>query len=461
MGKIISIDPLTRLEGNGSIRLALDDEGRLENAFLQIPDFKGFEKFCEGRAVEELPTLTQKICGVCPTAHHIAGVKALDHLFSVTPPPPAKTIRELMHHAFIFEDHLLHFYFLGGPDFIVGPAKSSRIRNIFGVIEAIGHEQGKTALAVRRRVREMHGVVSGGALYPVCGLPGGVSRPVSRADRDRFKPVVEEALALARRTAELFHDRVLENKRLKPLLTAPSLAHETYYMGMVDEQGRLDFYDGAIRVVDPEGREFARFSAGEYLEHLAERVDAYSYMKPIYLKNVGWRGLTDGRDSGIYRVGPLARLNAADGLSTPLAQAEYERMGETLGGWPIHHTFAYHWARIIEMLHAAEKMVRLVAAPELTDPETRTLPGPVGKVGVGACEAPRGTLIHHYEADARGIARGLDLLVATQHNAAGIQLSIVKAARDLLKQGRITDTALNMLEMVTRAYDPCMACAAH
>ncbi len=461
MSKIISIDPVTRLEGHGSIRLALDDEGRLVNAFLQIPDFKGFEKFCEGRAVEELPTLTQKICGVCPTAHHIAGVKALDDLFSVTPPAAAKAIRELMHHAFIFEDHLLHFYFLGGPDFIVGPARPASRRNIFGVIDAIGGELGKQALTVRRRVREMHGTVSGGALYPVCGLPGGVSKPVSPGDRDRFEPVVEEALAFARRTAALFHDRLLGNKRLKPLLTAPSLAHETYYMGMVDEQGRLAFYDGAIRVVDPGGGEFVRFSEREYPDHLAERVDAYSYMKPIYLKNVGWRGLTDGPDSGIYRVGPLARLNAAEGLSTPLAQAEYERMGEALGGWPVHHTFAYHWARLVEILYAAEKMARLVAAPELIDPETRTLPGPVGEVGVGACEAPRGTLIHHYEADAMGIARGIDLLVATQHNAAGIQLAIVKAARDLVKQGRITDTALNMLEMVLRAHDPCLACATH
>lgn len=461
MTRIIGIDPITRLEGHGSIKLVLDDEGRFQDAFIQVPDFKGFEKFCEGRAVEELPTLTQKICGVCPTAHHIAGVKALDDLFDVTPPPAARIIRELMLHTFIYEDHLLHFYYLGGPDFIVGPAAPAQRRNIFGVIDKMGEAFGKKVLSIRRRVRQMNSVLSGSALYPVSGLPGGVSKPVSPKERDSFEAVVQDALEFALLTLTLFHEQVLKDRRFKKLMVEPAMTSETHYMGLVDPRGHVDFYDGRLRVVNPKGLEFAGFSVKEYGDHLAERVDSFSYMKPLYLKRVGWAGLSDGMGSGIYRVGPLGRLNVCSGFSTPLAQAEYERMGSALGGWPVHHTFAYHWARLIEVLYAAEKMAQLIALKDLTDPHVRKLPTRVRESGIGVCEAPRGTLIHHYQADGKGIAKKMNLLVATQNNAAAIQLSIAKAARVLLKQGRVTDEMRHVLEMVFRAYDPCMACATH
>jgi F420-non-reducing hydrogenase large subunit len=461
MTKIIAINPMTRLEGHGSIQLVLDDQGRFQDAFLQVPDFKGFEKFCEGRAVEELPALTQKICGVCPTAHHIAGVKALDDLFDVAPPPAANIIRELMLNAFIFEDHLLHFYYLGGPDFIVEPAEPANRRNVFGVIDKMGTAFGQKILSIRRRVRQMHSVLSGSALYPVCGLPGGVSKTVSRKERDSFDTVVRDALEFAQLTLALFYEHVLGNERFRQLMRDPAMTSDTYYMGLVDAQGHVNFYDGLLRVIDPKGLEVAAFSVKDYGVHLAERIDTFSYMKPLYLKHVGWIGLSDGLASGIYRVGPLARLNVAKGVSTPLAQAEYERMGEALGGWPVHHTFAYHWARLIEVLYAAEKMAQLIASKDLTNPKVRNLPTRIGKAGMGVCEAPRGTLIHHYEADGKGITQKVNLLVATQNNAAAIQLSIAQAARALLKQGRVTDEMHQMLEMVFRAYDPCMACATH
>lgn len=461
MTKIIAINPITRLEGHGSIQLVLDDQGRFQDAFLQVPDFKGFEKFCEGRAVEELPALTQKICGVCPTAHHIAGVKALDDLFDVAPPPAAGIIRELMLNAFIFEDHLLHFYYLGGPDFIVGPSAPVTQRNIFGVIDKMGTAFGKKVLSIRRRVRQINSALSGSALYPVCGLPGGVSKPVSQKERDSFGAVVQDALEFARLTLVLFHEHVLGDERFRQLMVEPAMTSHTYYMGLVDAQGHVNFHDGRLRVIDPKGFEFAYFSVADYGEHLAERIDTFSYMKPLYLKRVGWKGLSDGLASGIYRVGPLARLNVAKGISTPLAQAEYERMGETLGGWPVHHTFAYHWARLIEVLYAAEKMAQLIASKDLTDPKVRNLPTRIRTTGIGVCEAPRGTLIHHYEADSNGISQKMNLLVATQNNAAAIQLSIFQAARALLKQGRVTDEMSHMLEMIFRAYDPCMACATH
>jgi F420-non-reducing hydrogenase large subunit len=459
--KIIAINPITRLEGHGSIQLVLDDQGRFQDAFLQVPDFKGFEKFCEGRAVEELPALTQKICGVCPTAHHIAGVKALDDLFDVALPPAANIIRELMLTAFIFEDHLLHFYYLGGPDLIVGMPAPANKRNIFGVIDRLGTAFGQKILSIRRRVRQMHSILSGSALYPVCGLPGGVSKTVSQKERDSFAAVVQDALEFAQLTLALFHEHVRGNERFAKLMHDPAMTSETYYMGLVDAQGHVNFHDGRLRVIDPKGHEFADFSVRDYGEHLAERIDTFSYMKPLYLKRVGWIGLSDGLASGIYRVGPLARLNVSRGVSTPLAQAEYERMGEALGGWPVHHTFAYHWARLIEVLYAAEKMAQLLASKDLTDPKIRNLPTRIGETGMGVCEAPRGTLIHHYEANKKGITQKVNLLVATQNNAAAIQLSIAQAARALLKQGWVTDETRDMLEMVFRAYDPCMACATH
>ena len=462
MGKIISIDPITRLEGHGSIRLAYDDEGSFQDAYLQVPDFKGFEKFCEGRAVEELPALTQKICGVCPTAHHIAGIKALDDLFGVVVPPAARAIRELMHNAFIFEDHLLHFFYLGGPDLFLGPGTPAKERNIFGVINSLGADVGAKILDIRKQVRQLHSTISGSVLYPVCGLPGGVSKTISKEEQTQFQVISQNALAFARWTVGLFHDRVLEDSHYKALLARPSMKSETYYMGLVDAEGRVNFYEGTLRVITPKGEPYARFTAADYLSHLAERVVPHSYMKQLYLKQVGWRGVADGPESGIYRVGPLARLNVSSGFTTPLAQAEYERIGDALGGWPVHATFAYHWARLVEVLYAAENMVRLSAAKELTDPVVRNLPEGIRRSGVGVCEAPRGTLFHHYEADGRGVARSVNLLVATQNNAAGIQLSISKAARGILKhQAQIDDAVLNILEMVFRAYDPCMACATH
>jgi F420-non-reducing hydrogenase large subunit len=461
MSRRITIDPMTRLEGHGKIDVFLDSNGDVERAYLQVPEYRGFEKFCEGRAAEEMPTLTQKICGVCPTAHHIASVKALDDLFRVKPPAAARKIRELMHNAFVFEDHLLHFYFLGGPDFIVGPEAPPAERNILGVIGKVGVEIGKRLIDIRKRVRALNAAISGSALYPVCGLPGGVSKPVAEEDRAEIRRVTKDAIEFAKFTLDIFRQKVLESKRYVDLLTGDVFRHETYYMGVVDDEGKLNFYDGKIRIVDPKGKELVRFPANDYLGHLEERVEPWSYMKTLYLKGVGWKGFVDGGDSGVYRVGPLARLNVSDDMATPLAQAEYENMFDVLGGKPVHNTLAYHWARLIEVLYAAERMDELAGDDELTDTKVRNLPHHSPKEGFGVCEAPRGTLFHHYETDEKAIIRRLNLLVATQNSAAAICMSIEKAARAFIKGGRISDGALNMIEMAYRAYDPCLACATH
>jgi F420-non-reducing hydrogenase large subunit len=461
MSRRITIDPITRLEGHGKIHIFYRPPGHVDQTFLQVPDFKGFEKFCEGRPAEEMPTLTQKICGVCPTAHHTTSSKALDELFAVDPPPAAKKIRALMYNAFIFEDHLLHFFFMGGPDFIAGMSGPSARRNVFGLIDHLGGDLGKRALAMRKRVREINGLLSGSPLYPVCGLPGGISKGLNREALTRIRHAAGDAVDFSKLILKVFHERVLSDKMYQTLLHDEVMAPKTYYMGLVDENNRVNFYEGQVRVVDPVGTEYVKFSPKDYETHLEERVEPGTYMKPLYLKKIGWKGLVDGTGSGIYRVGPLARLNVSEGMSTPSAQAEYERMFATLGGKPAHQTMAYHWARLIEVLYAAERMDELSCDEEILDPKVRSLPEACLKRGVGVCEAPRGTLFHHYTADADGIIEQVNFLVATQNNAAAISMSVDKAARAYANGASVSETDLNIVEAAFRAYDPCLACATH
>jgi F420-non-reducing hydrogenase large subunit len=461
MTRRILIDPVTRLEGHGRIDIRLDEAGNVVRAFFQVPDFKGFEQFCVGRAAEEMPTLTQKICGVCPTAHHIAGTKTLDDLFGAAPPPAARVIRELMHTAFIFEDHLLHVFYLGGPDILVNGAAPKEQRNVFGALAAVGKIIGRRVIDIRKKVRTLNAMVSGSALYPVCGLPGGVSKPVRENVRADMVRTGKGALAFAQDLLTLFHDHVRGRQPYRQMMRSPIFDLQTYYMGLVDEDDRVNFYDGRLRIVTPDGKPWACFTADTYLDHLQERTDIDSYMKLLYLKALGWKGYRDGADNGLYRVGPLARLNVASGMATPLAQQEYERFYDTVGHKPAHNTLLYHWARLIEVLYAAERMVALARCPELTDPEVRTLPTRPPVAGVGVCEAPRGTLIHHYQTDANAIIKQCNLLVATQNNAGAICLSVEKAARALIKNGVATDNSLQQVEMAYRAYDPCLACATH
>jgi len=457
----ITIDPITRLEGHGKIEIFLNDEGNCERAYLQIPELRGFEKFCEGRPAEEMPRITTMICGVCPTAHHMASTKALDDLWKVEPTPAAKKIRELMYNAFQAEDHILHFFFLGGPDFVVGPRAPAGERNVLGVIARAGMEAGGKVIEVRKRLRNVLRLIGGKPVMPSCGLPGGVSKGISEEERQTIIEAADYAVEFSRFALGLFDAIVLRNKKYVDLVTGEVYKHRTYYMGLVDENNRVNFYDGDIRVVDPKGKEFARFKARQYLDHIREHVEPWTYVRFSYLKNVGWKGFVDGEGSGVFRVAPLARLNAAEGMATPLAQEAYEKMYEVLGGKPVHNTLAFHWARLIEALYASERLSELARDPELTSPEVRNIPTQVPREGVGVVEAPRGTLIHHYQTDERGILTGVNLVVATQNNAAAICMSVEKAARSLIKKGKVPAGILNMIEMAFRAYDPCHACATH
>jgi F420-non-reducing hydrogenase large subunit len=454
----VTIDPVTRLEGHGKIEIFLDKEGGVERAYFQVPDLRGFEKLCEGRPAEEMPRITQRICGGCSTAHHMASTKALDDLFKVEPTSAAKKIRELMCNAFIAEHHILHFFFLGGPDFIVGPEKPAGERNFMGVITKAGKGMGGKVIEVRKRLRGVIEAIGGKAIHPVCGLPGGMSKPVTEEERKSFIRAAEYLVEFSVFVAlDLWDNIVLKNKEYLDLITGDVYRLRTYYMGLFDENNKVNFYDGHIRVVDPDGKEFARFKAQEYLDHIREHVEPWTYAKSSYLKNVGWKGFIDSEESGVFRVGPLARLNAADGMATPLAQEYYEKMYEGLGGKPAHNTLAFHWARLIELLYTSERMLELVGDPELTSPEVVNISAEIPAQGIGVVEAPGGTLFHHYETDERGSITGANLIAPVQNNSASICMSTDKAAKSLIHKGKVTDSTLNMIEMAIRAYDPCSA----
>ncbi|PDM26564.1 Ni/Fe hydrogenase subunit alpha [Candidatus Bathyarchaeota archaeon B24-2] len=456
----IEIEPITRLEGHGKIEIFLDEEGEVKNAYLQIPELRGFEKFCEGRRAEDLPIITTRICGVCPVAHHMASTKALDDAFNVEPTETAKMLRELMYCGYFIYDHTLHFYFLGGPDFIVGPEAPPAERNILGVIKKAGLEVGKEVIKHRAYGQKITAILGGKATHPVSGLPGGIAKFLTEEERREIEDMVKSCVEFAKFSLELFDKVVLKNKEYVEMIKSDAYTLKTYYMGLVDEKNRVNLYDGDVRVVDPEGREFVKFKPREYLDVIEEHVEPWTYVKLPYLKKVGWKGLTAGPESGVYRVGPLGRLNAAEGMATPLAQEEYERMYETLGGKPVHSTLAYHWARLIEILYASERALELVTDDRITSKDIRNKPGEPGE-GVGIVEAARGTLIHHYILDENALAKKVNLIVATTHNAPAICMSIRDAAKGLIHKGEVSEGILNKIEMAFRAYDPCFACATH
>ena len=457
----ISIDPITRLEGHGKIEIFLDDAGDVENVYFQVPELRGFETFCEGHPVEELARITTRICGVCPEAHHMASAKAADAVYGVTIPSAAKKLRELLYSAFYVTDHATHFYILAGPDFIVGPDSDPRVRNILGVIAKVGKEIGLSVINTRHRCHQVIKTLGGKTIHPVSSIPGGVSKGLNEEERIEIEAVARDAVEFGKFSLKIFEDIVLGNKAYVDLILSEGYAHSTYNMGTVDENNHINFYDGMVRITDQQGNEFAKFNAADYLDHIAERVEPWSYLKFPYLKKVGWKGFVDGKDSGVYKATPLSRCNAADGMATPLAQEQYEKMYDTLGGKPVNATLATHWARLVELLYAAERMLELAVDPEITSDDIRIIPTNTPSEGVGQVEAPRGTLFHHYITDENGIVKKVNLIVGTTNNNAAICMSLKKAAQTVIKKGNIGQGLLNLVEMGFRAYDPCLGCATH
>jgi F420-non-reducing hydrogenase large subunit len=460
--KQITIDPVTRLEGHGKIEILLDDNGNVENAYFQVPELRGFEKFCEGRPVEELPQIVTKICGVCPGCHHMASGKAVDAVYGLEPPPTAKKLRELFYMAHFVHSHIAHFYALAAPDFIVGPTAPPMERNLLGVIAKVGKEIVAEVIKQRRYAQEIQALLGGHQTHVVMNIPGGVRKGLTEQERDDLEKKAMGFVDFARFSLQLFENVVLGNKEYLNLITNGTYQLTLHSMGLVDENNKVNFYDGRVRVVDTLGNEICKYEPKEYLDFIEERVESWSYLKFPFLKQIGWKGLVDGQKSGLYMATPLSRLNAADGMATPLANIEYTKMFETFGTKPVHFTMAMHWARLIELLYAAEHCLELTRDPEITGKELRAPMGKIVGEGVGTVEAQRGTLTHHYFTDEKGITKKANLIVGTTNNNGAICLSIKMAAMQLIKPGvEADDGILNMIEMAFRAYDPCFSCATH
>ncbi len=465
--KTIHIDPITRLEGHGKIDIFLDDDGNVQDCYFVVPELRGFEQFCVGRPVEEMPRITTRICGVCSEAHHLAAAKACDATFHVDPPPAAKKLRELLYSAFFTGDHATHFYILAAPDFVLGPDAPPAQRNILGLIEKVGIEAGRTVIAARAAAHEIVEIIGGKTIHMITAIPGGMAKGITPEQRSRIVELAKQLIEFGKFTVDILNKVVLADDRYVDLILSDAYTHKTHYMGTVDRNGHINFYDGMIRVVDPDGQEVAKYAPKDYLSYVGEHVERWSYLKFPFLKKPGWHGFTDGTNSGVYRATPLSRLNAATGMATPAAQAEYERFYDTLtkdptGSMPVHQTLATHWARVVELVYAAERTLELASDDEILDTHVRTLPTQTPDEGIGSVEAPRGTLTHHYVTDERGILQKVNLIVGTTNNHAAICMSIKKAAQGLIRKGvEVTEGLLNRIEMAFRAYDPCFGCATH
>ena len=462
----ITVDPITRLEGHGKIEIFLDDKGDVKQAYWQVPEVRGFERFCIGRKVTELNQITARLCGVCPGAHHLASTKAIDGCFNAKPTEAAFHIRDTFYHAHFVHSHIAHFYALAAPDFVCGPAAPAAERNVLGVVARVGLDLGGAVLKARAQAQKIQAMIGGKATHPVMGVPGGVTKAISREEQKQIQDMAAEIVEFAKTTQTVFEDVVLKNEEYVNIIKNPDLFYnETYHMGLVNDKNQLEFHDGKVRVVDNDRKEFDKYDPNDYLDHIAEAVEPWSYEKFPYLRKPGYKGLVPGMDSGMYRASPLSRLNAADSISTPLAQAELEKyrgLFKSLGvEGSVQFTLATHWARVIELLYAAEKLQEDANDDKLIDGNIKQTDLVPGGRGVGCVEAPRGTLTHDYTCDENGIVTSCNLVVGTTNNNGPINMDVRKAAAGLIHNFEVSPGLLNMVEMAFRAYDPCNSCATH
>ena len=452
--KQIILQPVTRIEGHAKVTIQLDDQGNVADTRVNVVELRGFEKFCVGRPVEELPRIVPRICGVCPWAHHLASSKACDAVFGVEIPPVARKLRELAYMGHFIHSHVLHFFVLSGPDFVMGPGADYSVRNVIGIAQKVP-DIARQVLRARFLGQMMTQVLGGKAIHPDVSVPGGWSKPVNREEVDKLKEMAKECLDFATfamnfAKKEVFPQYLEVVKSYAPISTG--------FLGMVQD-GALNLYEGNLRMMTADGK-YEDFPAERYMDYIAEHVEPWTYLKFPYLKKAGGFSMALDKPVGIYRTNSLARINVVDRIPTPLAQAELEEFRKNFGR-PAQLTLLYHWARLIELLYAAERAVELLADPGITDPNTRKAVSPRAGRGVGVVEAPRGTLIHDYETDEKGLVKDVNIIVGTTHNNAAINMSVKKAAQDLIKNGKYDQGLLNLVEMAIRAYDPCLSCATH
>lgn len=445
----IVIDPVTRIEGHSKITLHLNEEGRVEDARFHVTQFRGFEKLCEGRPFYEMPSLMARICGICPVSHLIASAKACDSLLAVRIPPTADKLRRIFGLAQVIQSHALSLFHLSSPDLLLGmdadPAKS----NIFGVAEK-SPELALDGIRLRQFGQQIIERLGGKRIHPAWIVPGGVSEPLTVENRDSILHAIPEALAIADRTLEWFKS-IMERFREE---IAAFGNFPTLFMGIVKENNGLTFYDGKLRVVDASGKVVAEnLDPTEYSDYVGEKVEPWSYLKSTYYKPIGF-------PDGVYRVGPLARLNVADRCGTPRADQELAEFHE-LQRTAVLSSFHYHHARLIEILYCIERMERLLNDSEILSKQVRAVARPNALEGVGACEAPRGTLFHHYRIDEQGLIRWANLVIATGHNNMAMNRSVLQVAKHFVRGKSLSPGMLNRVEAVIRCYDPCLSCSTH
>ena len=453
MARTVTIEPVTRIEGHARITLMLDDSGQVSDARLHVTELRGFENFCLGRSYREMPAITARICGICPVSHSLAAAKAGDAIKGVKIPPAAEKLRRLLNWAQLVQSHALSFFHLSAPDLLLGMESDPQSRNLFGLIAA--HPQvARDGIRLRAFGQEVIRLLGERSVHPAWAVAGGGREPLTVARRDRMAAGLPEAFGIARKALVLGRE-ALERQTEAAAMTGnfPSL-----FLGLTGADGTLDHYDGRLRMIDAAGAVLEDgVDPGRYGELLGEEEEPWSYMKFPFYRPLGYAG-----GAGMYRVGPLARLNVADRAGTPEADEELRRL-RTLaeGGGPVHGSFYYHQARLIEILYALERIAEVLDAPELTGEHVRSHASTNHAVGIGAVEAPRGTLFHEYHVDEHGLLTRVNLLVATGQNNLAMNRTILQIARAVVRGGELTEGALNRIEHGIRAYDPCLSCATH
>ena len=447
----ITIEPITRIEGHGRITIHLNEEGKVDHSFFHVDEFRGLEKFTEGRPYFEMTQITQRICGICPVSHHLASAKACDGVARVEPPRPAKLLRELMHMGQFVQSHGMHFFHLAAPDLVLGFDADPAIRNVFGIIGA-NPELALKAVNLRRWGQQIIQRLGGKRVHPNFAVPGGVNAPLSSKDRDEIMAEFGTMVEIAKVAVSIGKDWLGSNKELASMFAS----FPSNYMGLVDMEGGLQLYDGEIRVKDADGKFVAQFHPDHYLSYVSEHVEPWSFLKFPYLRKQGW-------PNGTYRVGPLGRMNVADKIGTPLANAELKLFKSINGGKPVEGSLYYHYARLIELVYALERIAQLMDDPDILSTDIRSYPmqTQLPSQGVGVIEAPRGTLFHDYGTDENGQLTRVNLIVATGNNNWAMHTASGLVAKAFVDGTKLTEGMLNRVEAAIRCYDPCLSCATH
>ncbi|NWG06750.1 MAG: Ni/Fe hydrogenase subunit alpha [Chloroflexi bacterium] len=449
MTKKITIEPVTRIEGHAKVTIHMKDDGSVEHAYLHINEFRGFEKFCEGRPYFEMPSITPRICGICPVSHHLAAAKAADDLQGSPPPRPANLLRELMHMGQVIQSNGMHFFELSGPDLLLGFDADPAVRNVIGVAQT-APEIALKAVGLRRFGQEIIRTLGGRRIHPNFAVAGGVNKALQASEREAIRAGIDANLETAKLGVSIMKDWAQRN--MEDINKFAVL--KTGYMSIVNDDDSLNLYDGDIRLVDRTGRQLEKFPGHDYLDYIAEHVENWSYLKFPYYKKMGF-------PEGVYRVGPLGRMNAVKSIGTPIAGEEHKIFQTLNNGDPVGQTLYFHYARMIEVVYCIERVRELLDDPDILSTDILNTKKDYKGEGIGILEAPRGTLIHHYKADETGKLTSVNLIVATGHNNWAMSESVDSVAKTYIVGGEVREGMLNRVEAAVRAHDPCLSCSTH